>query len=107
MSVSLTAAAFLVFIVSALGVLLASFSESRSKDKIALRRIEAKLDQMLLLSGAVPVPGDLEEVHEAIRLGKTIQAVKAYREATGATLLDAKQAVDRLTEGGPGSQPRG
>jgi ribosomal protein L7/L12 len=48
------------------------------------------------------IADNLAEVHETIRRGETIRAIKAYREATGTSLVEAKQAVDRLTEGGSG-----
>lgn len=37
-----------------------------------------------------------DEVLRLVRAGKRIQAVRAYREATGAGLAAAKEAVDRL-----------
>ncbi|MGM1080099.1 hypothetical protein ACS0VI_28235 [Streptomyces sp. H28] len=37
-----------------------------------------------------------EEITALVREGKTVRAIKVYREATGADLLEAEQAVDRL-----------
>lgn len=37
-----------------------------------------------------------EEIAELLRRGEKIQAIKRYREATGASLLDAKNAVEKL-----------
>jgi ribosomal protein L7/L12 len=39
----------------------------------------------------------LKQVEALLRRGKTIEAIKAYREATGAGLREAKEAVDRLS----------
>jgi hypothetical protein len=38
-----------------------------------------------------------EALYDALRQGKTIQAVKIYREVTGAGLAEAKAAVERIT----------
>jgi ribosomal protein L7/L12 len=48
---------------------------------------------------ADPAPtrsGDLAEVHALARQGQKIQAIKLYRELTGAGLKDAKDYIDRL-----------
>lgn len=39
---------------------------------------------------------NLRRVKEAILAGRTIDAIKAHREATGSGLVDAKQFVDKL-----------
>ncbi|MFC5953842.1 hypothetical protein ACFP51_04835 [Streptomyces pratens] len=60
-------------------------------------RVERKLDlvlQHLDLHEEIP---DKDAIVALVREGRTVQAIKAYREATGAGLLEAKQAVDRLT----------
>ncbi|MEO3799125.1 hypothetical protein [Nonomuraea sp. B1E8] len=36
------------------------------------------------------------DFYVALRKGKTIQAIKIYREATGASLLNAKNAVEQM-----------
>ena len=36
------------------------------------------------------------QVQEALRRGNKIEAIKIYRELTGAGLAEAKQAIDRL-----------
>ncbi|MGV9360804.1 hypothetical protein [Amycolatopsis sp. NPDC003731] len=40
---------------------------------------------------------ELAEVTELLRQGKKIQAIKAYRERTGADLREARDAVERLS----------
>ncbi len=60
-------------------------------------RIERKLDVVMGHLGLQEeIPG-LDEVRALVREGKQIQAVKLYRENTGADLVEAKQAVDRLS----------
>ncbi|AZM61142.1 MULTISPECIES: hypothetical protein [unclassified Streptomyces] len=60
-------------------------------------RIERKLDVVMGHLGLQEeIPG-LDEVRGLVREGKQIQAVKLYRENTGADLVEAKQAVDRLS----------
>ncbi|MEO3874912.1 hypothetical protein ABGB18_39515 [Nonomuraea sp. B12E4] len=36
------------------------------------------------------------EFYDALRGGKTVTAIKIYRQATGASLLDAKRAVEMM-----------
>ncbi|MBT2413290.1 hypothetical protein J7I94_22460 [Streptomyces sp. ISL-12] len=59
-------------------------------------RLEQKID-LLLKQGNVPddelVPTDVTAL---VRAGDDISAMKKYREATGAGLLEAKEVVDRL-----------
>jgi len=38
-----------------------------------------------------------DEILALVRDGKQVQAVKLYRESTGAGLLEAKQAVDAMS----------
>ena len=46
-----------------------------------------------------PQPNDprLQEVHAAILAGQKIQAIKLWRELTGAGLAEAKATIERLT----------
>jgi len=47
--------------------------------------------------GAGPVPpGASPEIVALVRSGKPIQAIKVYRQMTGAGLKEAKDAIDRL-----------
>jgi hypothetical protein len=63
-----------------------------------IARLDAKLDALLEHAGIdfdprrnVPPP-----VADALRQGKKIEAIKRYREATGADLAEAKDYVDEL-----------
>lgn len=61
-----------------------------------LDRTERKLDAIMTHLGIPEAEPDLPEVHAFLRDGKKIQAIKVYREATGAGLKEAKEAVDKL-----------
>lgn len=43
-----------------------------------------------------PTSPDLREIDALLREGKKIQAIKVYRDLTGAGLKEAKEAVERL-----------
>ena len=79
----------------------AALSDRRSKATLriqqhALHRIEAKLDALLKHEhvafdasfGVLPV------VSQALQRGNVLEAIKSYRDATGASLADAKRYVD-------------
>lgn len=77
---------------------LASLAGSRlARNDRRLARIEHRLD--LILDHLDPRPQDprLDEVAGLARAGRKIEAIKTYREVTGAGLKEAKDAVDRLT----------
>ena len=50
-----------------------------------------------------PQPPVDAEVLELVRAGRKIQAIKRYREVTGAGLREAKEAVDDIERGDPGT----
>lgn len=69
------------------------------------RRLERRMSRLEhrvgLLMEHHGVPDDdpaLAEVAALVRAGQHVPAIKKYREATGAGLLEAKQAVDRLRQ---------
>jgi hypothetical protein len=64
----------------------------------ALSRIEAKLDMLLKQGGTSYDPfADLPPgVIEALRRGEKIEAIKRYREATGAGLKASKEFVEEV-----------
>ncbi|MFI8093460.1 hypothetical protein ACIF9R_34985 [Streptomyces sp. NPDC086080] len=59
-------------------------------------RVERKLDLILGHLGIEEEIPRRDEIVGLVRQGKQVQAVKLYRESTGADLLEAKQAVDRM-----------
>jgi len=70
-----------------------------------LRDLEWNIKRLLQREGleweAAPAPsGTPPGVMEAIQAGNTIEAIKAYREATGVGLAEAKDAVERIRAGG-------
>lgn len=72
-------------------------SDFSADDAARLRRVERKLDLILAHLGLeFTEPGaDLPETARALaERGDTIAAIKAYREATGARLAEAKRVVD-------------
>jgi ribosomal protein L7/L12 len=53
-----------------------------------------------------PASDELEQqVRSLLDRGEKIEAIKLYREATAASLLDAKNAVEALERGGPLAEP--
>ncbi|WP_406726410.1 hypothetical protein WJ438_19600 [Streptomyces sp. GD-15H] len=77
-----------------LGVITLQGNISRADRRVA--RVEHRFDLVLEhLELREEVPGRDESV-ALVREGKTIRVVKAYRDATGASLAEAKEAVDRL-----------
>ncbi|MCX4882213.1 MULTISPECIES: ribosomal protein L7/L12 [unclassified Streptomyces] len=67
---------------------------SRQDKRVA--RVEYKLDLILGHLGLREREPWSDEVDALLRDGKKIAAIKAYREATGAGLKEAKEAVDKL-----------
>jgi ribosomal protein L7/L12 len=90
---------FLPAIAALLFVLLAvsGFADSRAKrTERRLARIERKLDVLLAHAGAAePEDARMAEVDALLRNDKKIQAIKIYRDVTGAGLVEAKEAVER------------
>lgn len=61
-----------------------------------LDRMERKLDAVVAQLGVTVEEPGLADVIALLREGKKIQAIKAYRENTGAGLKEARDAVERL-----------
>jgi ribosomal protein L7/L12 len=61
-----------------------------------LERMERKLDAIVAQLGVTVEEPGLAEVAALLREGKKIQAIKTYRERTGADLKEARDAVERL-----------
>jgi hypothetical protein len=68
--------------------------QSRTRDQ--LRRVEWKLDTLLKRSGIDLAAGADPQVVELLKAGRKIEAIKVYREQTGAGLAEAKQYVEDL-----------
>ena len=67
---------------------------SRQDKRVA--RVEHKLDLILDHLGLSEPEPWADEVGSLLREGRMIEAIKAYREATGAGRREAKEAVDKL-----------
>ena len=71
-----------------------------SDDQAAVERrlaaIERKVDAAMAHLGIADEEPTYPEVEALVRQGRQIQAVKAYRERTGAGLAEAKRAVDAM-----------
>jgi hypothetical protein len=64
-----------------------------------LEAIERKLDLLLNRFGIRDDENWLPEVLAFIQRGQKIQAIKTYRKATGAGLVEAKNAVEAMEAG--------
>ncbi|MGO9465289.1 MAG: hypothetical protein ACLQIB_55800 [Isosphaeraceae bacterium] len=75
-----------------------SVGDFSSADAARIRRIERKLDlilEHLRIRCDEATRGDLSaEVRSLADEGRKIAAIKAHRELTGSSLVDAKRAVD-------------
>lgn len=89
-----TAILFLTCVVI-LGVVTIRNHLSRADRRAA--RIERGLDAVMGHLGLHEEIPERDEILALVRRGKKIQAIKLYRETTGADLVEAKQAVDRLS----------
>jgi ribosomal protein L7/L12 len=89
----------LTALIALAGLIVASFAALEGKLARTDRRIahvEHQLDLILDRLSIREEPPHLPEVIALVREGKKIQAIKAYREATGAGLKEAKDAVDGM-----------
>ncbi|KAA6221619.1 hypothetical protein CP973_06225 [Streptomyces albofaciens JCM 4342] len=78
-------------------VVLTSAGDARHKtlDR-RLRRIDRKLDLIMEHLGIEETgPEGMAEIDALLLKGRKIQAIKRYRELTGAGLAEAKEAVER------------
>jgi ribosomal protein L7/L12 len=72
----------------------------RLSDRVAalesqMQAVLARLDLARSVPQAVP---DADELLPLLRDGKTIDAIKVYRERTGLGLAEAKDEIDRLKQ---------
>lgn len=86
------------FVVLVAAVTAGSAATERRMSRVERRiaGLERKLDTVLDHLGVKPAEPEFEQVNAFLREGKKIQAIKAYRESTGADLKEAKEAVERL-----------
>lgn len=87
--------AVLFLVLAALwGIMTIQSRISQADQRVA--RVERKLDLVLEHLGLDGEDPRMGEVVSLVRTDKKIQAIKVYREITGAGLKEAKEAVDRL-----------
>ena len=79
----------------ALGICLTLPQQSKAVTA-RLARIERKVQLIMDHLGVAEPEPDLPEVLHHLRHGRKIQAIKAYRQATGEGLKEAKDAVEEL-----------
>lgn len=81
-------------------------SLERRLDRIV--RLEAKVDALLKHAGVDfdPYRDVPPDVSDALARGQVIEAIRRYREATGAGLKDAKDFVDEIRRRGAAPIPR-
>jgi ribosomal protein L7/L12 len=70
--------------------------QDRRSTEAQLTSIRRKLDLVMEHLGIAEAAPERAEVVRHLEDGRPIEAVRAYRRATGASLLEAKRAVDRL-----------
>ncbi|MDT0386278.1 hypothetical protein [Streptomyces sp. DSM 41921] len=86
-----------VLVVVLVGLTTMATVESRARRlERRMSRLEHRLGLLLEHHGVPDDDPALAEVAALVRAGQDIPAIKKYREVTGAGLLEAKQAVDRL-----------
>lgn len=91
---SVTIAA-IVLVVSVISVLLAAIADARKALARRIDRVERKLDLLLDKLGAGP-QDEWAGVRDLLAKGRKIEAIKLYRERTGAGLKEAKDAVESM-----------
>ncbi len=72
-------------------------SQSPATFDARLRAIERKLDIIMNSLGLAAEQDNMEPMRDLVRQGRKIEAIKLYREQTGAGLAEAKEAIDRLS----------
>ncbi|WP_251020398.1 ribosomal protein L7/L12 [Streptomyces sp. ISL-98] len=78
-------------------VLVGSITDGRIKRTTRnVARLERKIDLILGQLGIQEADPELDRVNALLRDGKKIPAIKLYREITGADLVEAKNAVERM-----------
>jgi ribosomal protein L7/L12 len=92
----------LVYLLVLLVAVAIVFVEWRLSDVLkrvsAVSRLDAKLDLLLMHAGIEfdPYKHLPPEVMDAVQRGKKIEAIKRYRESTGAGLKEAKDFIEEV-----------
>lgn len=62
---------------------------------VTLARLERKIDALMASLGVEAAKDKMDDIRALAAAGQKIEAIKLYRERTGAGLADAKAAVER------------
>lgn len=88
------AALLVIATVGSVAAAAGAWMQERRSTAVQLAALHRKVDLVMDHLGLVPAADP--EVVGHVDGGRTIEAVRAYRARTGASLLEAKQAVDRI-----------
>ena len=80
--------------IGAVAAAVGAWVQERRGSAIQLAAVQRKLDLVMGHLG-IAAPEETEVVRH-LENGRMIEAVRAYRKQTGASLIEAKQAVDRI-----------
>lgn len=87
----------LLFLVVIIFVLAAQMSRNRRDfERAQLARIERKVDLVMAHLGISEPAHPMPEVVRHLDRGEMVQAIKVYREQTGAALREARAAVEAI-----------
>ncbi|MCT7355483.1 ribosomal protein L7/L12 [Streptomyces sp. 15-116A] len=75
---------------------IATLQSNLSRTERRIARVERKLDLVLDHLGLHEELPRGDEIAGLLREGRKVQAIKVYREVTGAGLVEAKEAVERM-----------
>ena len=79
-----------------LGHVAETIGRERTRGTMRLSTIEHKLDAIIAHHGIVVREPEPTDIIAMLRQGQKIQAIKVYRERTGADLLTAKNTVEEI-----------
>ena len=89
---------FLFLIIVLLSLPGTARTRAQARDSARLIAVERKLDLIMQrLEITMPAP-EYPDVVRRLEQGKKIHAIKAYRQRTGASLAEAKAAVERIAD---------
>jgi ribosomal protein L7/L12 len=71
-------------------------SRERARTQQRLAELDRKVDAIIAHLGVVVPEPDQPEIRRLIQQGRKIQAIKLYRQTSGADLATAKHAVEDL-----------
>ena len=77
-------------------LLLSMLFRGRASEPSRLQAVDRKLNLILANLGIDPYEGMDQQIIELVRGGQKIQAIKLYREQTGAGLKESKDYVEGL-----------